>query len=262
VIVNRLIRNNTILQEHRAMPISEAQKLGAMALFGEKYGDKVRVIQYGESVEFCGGTHVPATGQIGSCVILSESAISAGVRRIEATTGVNAEKHYYIQEDLVHSIKGLYNNTPNVLSAVERTLLEVAELKKRLEKANMEKAQGIKEKLLANASLVDGVRLVKHTEKDSGATELMKQLAFMVKTEKGDVVFAGGAMEDGKPSLVLGLSDSMVAKGLDAGKIIREAAKLIQGGGGGQAGYATAGGKNESGMASAIEQMLDQIFKK
>lgn len=260
-IVNRLIRNNTPLQEYRALPIAEAQKLGAMALFGEKYGDKVRVIQYGKSVEFCGGTHVVATGQIGSCVILSESAISAGVRRIEATTGVNAEKHYYEQEDLVHALKALYNNTPNLLPAVEKTLAEVAELRKRLEKANLEKALSIKDKLMAESVVISGVRLVKHIQKEAGATELLKQLAFMVKSEKGDVVFVGGACEDGKPSLALGLSDSMVAKGLDAGKLIREAAKLILGGGGGQAGYATAGGKNESGIASAMDQMLGHIFQ-
>lgn len=260
--VNQLIRQNALLQEHRSMPIEQARQLGAMALFGEKYGDRVRVIQYGTSVELCGGTHVEATGQIGSCVILSESAISAGVRRIEATTGFSAEQHRTAQEDLLHAIKGLYNNTPNVLSAIEKTLQENAELKKRMDTLLLEKAQEIKTQWLSQATEREGVKLIIQQMQGEGTAELVKQVTFLMKAEKGEVVCVAGAREDGKPTLAIGLSELMVQRGLDAAKLIREAAKSIQGGGGGQASYATAGGKNESGIASAIEQVIERIFEK
>lgn len=257
-IANRKIRENYPLQERRDTPIAEAQAMGAMALFGEKYGETVRVIQFGSSVELCGGTHVNATGNIGLVRVVAESSIAAGIRRIEAITGKAVEELLDKQQETIGEAKELLNNAPDVLTAIRRLSEESADLKKQVEAFVHEKIMTLRDKLLAEATDVKGFKVVKY--EGSLTTDQAKTLAFQIRnvqTEK--LFFVAGCVADGKPSLTVLLSDDLVAGGLNAVSIAREAAKEIQGGGGGQPFFASAGGKNADGIQKAITKALEAL---
>ena len=250
-LVNALIRKDIKKEELRDTPIDKAREMGAIALFGEKYGDKVRVIKFGESIELCGGTHIPSTGMIGYFKILSESAIAAGVRRIEATTGENAENVIYAAEDLMQSIKELFKNSPNVLDSAKRLMTENDTFRKQAEEMMKEKAAMIKDKAKESAQKIGGVDFI--SLKGEFPMELLKTVAFMLRAECSSTVFAAGITDPAKPGLVLMYTDDLVAKGMNAGKDIRPAAKFINGGGGGQPFFASAGGKNADGIDAALD---------
>lgn len=255
-LVNERIREDLPLQEYRDTPLEEAKKLGAIALFGEKYGDKVRVVQFGSSVEFCGGCHAQSTGRIGMVRIVSESSVAAGVRRIEAITGRAVEEMMDKQQDLVADLRALFNNVPDLMGTIQRAINENADLRKQLDDFKAQKAQQYKQELIANAREVAGVKVI------SGVVNLDPQVAkdmvFQLRGQfaEGLIVVIGGLFE-GKPSLTVSFSDDLVASGLNAGKAVREAGRLIQGGGGGQAHFATAGGKNPDGLLSAVEKVIE-----
>ncbi|MDD4608869.1 MAG: alanine--tRNA ligase [Bacteroidaceae bacterium] len=257
-IVNARIRQNIPLTEHRNMPIAEARELGAIALFGEKYGDNVRVIQFGSSIEFCGGTHVKATGEIGMVKILSESSTAAGIRRIEAITGQGVEDTMYQLQDTISTLKELFNNTPNLTSTIQKFIDENTALKKQVESFQKERAIVLKNEALKNATQKGEIRII--TLHASIEPEMAKDIAFQLRGEVSEnAVFIAGTLSNEKPMLTLMISENLVKSGLNAGKIIREAAKLIQGGGGGQPHFATAGGKNAAGLAAAIEKVIELI---
>ena len=259
ILVGQKIRANYPLEEHRDMPIDEAKALGAMALFGEKYGDRVRVVKYGNSIELCGGTHIPATGMIGSLRVIGESSIAAGVRRIEAVTAEAAENYVFAQQDMIRDLRAMFNNLPNLAQAVKKSIDENAEMKKQLEAYVQEKAVRLKEEIVANAKEEKGVKLFQYIGK--GTTEILKNIAFQVKGEtEGTFAFVAGILEGEKCALMVMLSDDLVAGGLNAGKIVREAAKHIQGGGGGQPHFATAGGKNPEGLSIAVGAIKEAIL--
>ena len=259
ILVSQKIRANYPLEEHRDMPIDEAKALGAMALFGEKYGDRVRVVKYGNSIELCGGTHIPATGMIGSLRVIGESSIAAGVRRIEAVTAEAAENYVFAQQDMIRDLRAMFNNLPNLAQAVKKSIDENAEMKKQLEAYVQEKAVRLKEEIVANAKEEKGVKLFQYIGK--GTTEILKNIAFQVKGEtEGTFAFVAGILEGEKCALMIMLSDDLVAGGLNAGKIVREAAKHIQGGGGGQPHFATAGGKNPEGLSIAVGAIKEAIL--
>ena len=248
---NNKIRENYPLQERRDTPIAEAQKMGAMALFGEKYGETVRVIKFGNSVELCGGTHVSATGNIGMVRIISESSIAAGIRRIEAVTGRAVEKLMNIQQDTLNNAKELFNNTPDLTKAIQKSLEENSELKKLVENFMHERIMNLRDKLIAEAKNENGIHVIRF--KTNLSTDAIKTLAFQIRNVLGEKLFVAIAGEyEGKPSLTVLLSDDLVAQGYNAVNITREAAKLIQGGGGGQPFFATAGGKNLLGLDDAL----------
>ena len=251
---NAMIRRAIPLEEHRNMPIAEAKALGAMALFGEKYGDSVRVVKFGQSVELCGGTHVANTGNIGFVKIVSESSIAAGIRRIEAITGAAVEDFIYDAEDVLIKLRALFNNAPDVVSAVARSLNENTSLQKQVEGYMMEAAKNVKENVYKHATDIAGIR----TLKIYGVYDpnVVKAAVYMVKSDapENTVLLAATRMH-GKPTLTIFVSDDLVKKGMNAGKMIREAAKAIQGGGGGQPGFAQAGGRNEEGISLAMEKM-------
>jgi len=248
---NNKIRENYPLQERRDTPIGEAQKMGAMALFGEKYGETVRVIKFGNSIELCGGTHVSATGNIGMVRIISESSIAAGIRRIEAVTGSAVEKLMDIQQDTLNNAKELFNNTPDLTKAIQKSQEENYELKKQLESFMHERIMNLRDKLIAEAKNENGIHVIRF--KTNLSVDAIKTLAFQIRNVLGEKLFVAIAGEyEGKPSLTVLLSDDLVAQGYNAVNITREAAKLIQGGGGGQPFFATAGGKNPSGLDDAL----------
>ncbi|MBN1769050.1 MAG: alanine--tRNA ligase [Prolixibacteraceae bacterium] len=252
-IVNDLIRRNIQAQVYDQVPMNEAQEMGAIALFGEKYGDLVRVIKFGDSVELCGGTHVEATGQIGMFHITSESAISAGVRRIEAITADKVEEMMEENTSILKQVKQLLNNPKNLAGSVHDVLDNNRELQKQLESFAKKEAQGIKAQLKEKTEEINGINVLTAMVPLTDA-QLIKDLAFQLKGEIENLFLVLGAEVNGKANLSIMISDNLVAeKGLNAGKIIREAAKAIQGGGGGQAFYATAGGKNIDGMNEAFE---------
>ncbi|WP_297903338.1 alanine--tRNA ligase [uncultured Parabacteroides sp.] len=258
MLVGEKIRANFPLEEHRNMPIAEAKALGAMALFGEKYGDEVRVVKYGSSVELCGGTHVPATGVIGSLHVIGESSIAAGVRRIEAVTAEGAERFVYAQQDLIRELRSLMNNMPNLAQAMKKSIEENAEMKKQIEDYIREKSMRLKEEIVAKASESNGIKVMQFIGKANA--DAMKNVAFQVKAETTDsFVFVAGIIDDSKCTLMLMLSDDLVKEGLHAGKIVKEAAKHIQGGGGGQPHFATAGGKNLEGLSIAVGAVKEAV---
>ena len=255
-IVNAKIRANIPLKEYRNIPIEEAKELGAIALFGEKYGDHVRVIQFGSSVEFCGGTHVAATGNIGMVKIISESSVAAGVRRIEAYTGARVEELMNTIEDTLHDLKALFNNAPDLAGTIRKYIDENAGLKKQVEDFMKEKEAQLKERLLKNVQEVNGVKVIKFCAPLSAET--VKNIAFQLRGQiTENLFFVAGTEAEGKPMLTVMLSDNLVAGGLKAGNLVKEAAKLIQGGGGGQPHFATAGGKNADGLNAAIDKVLE-----
>ena len=252
-MVNDLVRKNLPLNERRAMPIEEARKLGAMALFGEKYGDKVRVIQFGDSIEFCGGTHTSATGNIGLVKIISESAIAAGVRRIEAITGKYAEE--YVNGFItIHNNLKAQLNTDNLEQSVSRLAAENAAMKKTLEAFKQEKIAATAAAMKDKAVEINGFKVI------SGVLEMdadsLKQIAYQLRTAAEKLLVVFGTVEGGKPNLTVALSDDLVASGLQAGKLVREAAALIQGGGGGQPSLAQAGGRNCDGIQAAVDKVV------
>ena len=258
ILVGQKIRANFPLEEHRNMPIAEAKALGAMALFGEKYGDEVRVVKYGSSVELCGGTHIPATGMIGSLHIVGESSIAAGVRRIEAVTAEGAEDFVYAQQDLIRELRSLMNNMPNLAQAMKKSIEENAEMKKQIEDYIREKSMRLKEEIVAKASESNGIKVMQFVGKANA--DAMKNVAFQIKAETTDsFVFVAGIIDDNKCTLMLMLSDDLVKEGLHAGKIVKEAAKHIQGGGGGQPHFATAGGKNMEGLSIAVGAVKEAV---
>ena len=257
-LVNERIRENFPREEFRNVPIAEAQAMGAMALFGEKYGEEVRVLKYGTSVELCGGTHVSATGRIGFFRIISESSVAAGVRRIEAVTGAGAEKMLYQVEDLLKEVKELFNNNPQIITAIKKTIEENAELAQQVQAALKEKVASFKQHLLNHREELGGVRIFKVQQNVSA--ELIKDLAFQIAGELTEsFIFIGATDEGGKPNLTLMLSRDLVeSKGWNASNILRSAAKHIQGGGGGQPHFATAGGKRVEGLDEAVQQILSE----
>ena len=260
-IVAARIRACIPLQEYREVPIDEAREMGAMALFGEKYGDHVRVIRFGSSTEFCGGTHVASTGVIGTLRITSESSVAAGVRRIEAVTGAVAENYLYEQADMIDAIRQLFNNSPQLMTAIRKTLEENAELGKQVGEYIREQIAEKKRQLLEKRVEVGGVRLFL-IEKDVPA-EVVKDIAFQIAGELHEpFVFIAACVEpsSSKPSLTLMISKDLVeSRGWNASQLLRAAAKHIQGGGGGQPHFATAGGKNVDGLNAAVEELLSAM---
>ncbi len=252
--VNQLIRSDFPLIEKRDATMEEARKMGAMALFGEKYGDVVRVVRFGDSVELCGGTHTSSTGTIGLFKIVSESAVAAGVRRIEAITGGVAVESIHQMEGLLKNLKGLMNNAPDLQGAIEKLVQENADARKQLEAVAAEKAAALADRLLAEAEDLNGIRMARF--ESSLDPQQVRNVALLLQKKAQNLVLAGAYAFDGKPNLVLMYSNDLVAKGKNAGKDIREAAKFIQGGGGGQPGLATAGGKNPDGLKQALDTLV------
>ena len=255
-IVNARIRENLPLEEFRDTPIEEAKQLGAIALFGEKYGDKVRVVKFGSSVEFCGGCHAKATGQIGMVRITSESSVAAGVRRIEAVTGAAVEKLMDMAQDLQTDLRALFNNAPNLVETITRAISENKELQAQLDEFKAQKAAQFKEELVKNAREVNGVKVVADVLPIE--PQNAKDMAFQLRTQfPENLLVAIGCAVGGKPTLTVALSDDLVKDGKNAGQIVREAGKLIQGGGGGQPHFATAGGKNADGLKAAVDKVIE-----
>ncbi|MEA5258940.1 alanine--tRNA ligase [Arcicella aquatica] len=255
-IVNAKIRANIALDEKRNVPIKEAVAAGATATFGEKYGDFVRVITFDPnfSVELCGGTHVPATGQIGLFKFVAESSVSAGVRRVEAYTGQNALAMFEEQLTIVNELKGLFKGQSDVVKAVKALLEEKAILSKKIEAFEGEKLQAIKENLLTKVQVVGDVNVIAEVISVPSA-DALKQLAYELKAKVDNLYCVLGSEVAGKPQLAVMIADNLVAeKGLNAGQIIRDMAKEVKGGGGGQPFFATAGGSDVSGLAKAIEK--------
>ena len=258
-LVNKAVRKNDPLQENREATQEEAKAAGAMMLFGEKYGDKVRMVRFGESVELCGGTHTSATGNIGLFKIVSESAISAGVRRIEAVTGEGAEKLLYAAEDTIQSVMEIVGN-PKLVDAVRRLVENNDTLAKELEAVHKEQVAALAEKLLKDIPATDEAIIV--ARQMSRPSDFLKDLAYNLRAQRENLALVLGSECDGKVTLMIMLRDAIVAKGVDAGAVVREAAKLINGGGGGQKFFATAGGKNPAGLQAAIEKAKELIEEK
>ncbi len=258
-IVNKMIREDLPLDEHRDTPIEEAKNLGAVALFGEKYGDKVRVVRFGPSAEFCGGIHVKSTGHIGFFKIISESSVAAGIRRVEALTGRTAEKAIYDIEDTLETIKSMFNNAKDLQKAIQKSIDENAGLKKQVEQFNAQLVQQMCDRLVANVQEVNGVKIVKAIVPFDGANA--KDLVFKIREcIPGHLACVIGSNANGKPMLSVMFSDDMVkGHSLNAGQIVREAAKLIKGGGGGQSYFAQAGGKDLDGLNAAVEKAVSML---
>ena len=256
-LVNEMIRADYPLDEHRDTPIEEAKQLGAIALFGEKYGDKVRVVRFGPSAEFCGGIHAKSTGKIGFFKIISESSVAAGIRRIEALTGKACEEAIYNLQDAIVAIKGLFNNAKDLEGAIKKYIDEHDSLKKDVEKFQAQAVERAKEKLVANAKDINGTKVVTAIMPMNPAAA--KDLVFKVREALPEnMICVLGTVHNDKPMLSVMFSDDMVKDhGLNAGKMIREAAKLIQGGGGGQPHYAQAGGKNKDGLSAAVDKVVE-----
>ena len=259
-LVNRQIRNNIALTEYRDIAIDEAKAMGAMALFGEKYGECVRMIVFDKdfSVELCGGTHVPATGQIGLFKIVSESAIAAGIRRIEAITADKAEEYFFKQVDTIQEIKDAFKNTPDVVKSVKDLQEQLIGFEKKFNEMNREKALGLKASLYEKRELINGISFI--TEIIEGDAAFIKDIAFALRSSYDDVFAVIGSEANGKAGLTIAIAEKLQQeKNLDASKIIREVAREINGGGGGQAFYATAGGTNISGLNNAFAKAKEII---
>lgn len=255
-IVNDMIRQDLPLDEHRDTPIEQAKELGAIALFGEKYGDKVRVVRFGPSCEFCGGIHAHSTGKVGFFKITSESSVAAGIRRVEALTGKACEESLYMLEDTLGAVKALFNNAKDLEGVVRKYIEEHDSMKKEIESFHAQAVERMKEKLLKEVRTVNGVSLVRAVLPLEPASA--KDLAFKLREAIPDNLLAViGSVAHEKPSLTLMISDNLVKEhGLNAGQIVREAAKLMQGGGGGQPHYAQAGGKNPDGLNAAVDKVI------
>lgn len=257
-LANAMVRQNIALEEHREMPIEDARNMGAIALFGEKYGDAVRVIKYGPSIELCGGTHVKSTGEIGFIRILSESSVSAGVRRIEAVSGVKAEEYLDSLQDTLRDVKVLFNNAPNLVQSIKKSLDENAAMKKQVEQFIQEKVIILRDKLIGEAQTKNGNKLI--VLKGEFEADLVKSVAFQIRNVVSEkLIFIGATANQGKPAITLALSDDLVAGGLNATQLVRDAAKEIKGGGGGQPFFAQAGGKDADGLNRALDCLLNKF---
>ena len=259
VLANKIIRQDLALEESRHTPIEEAKAMGAMALFGEKYGDDVRVIKFGPSVELCGGCHVASTGKIGALRIVMETSVAAGIRRIEAVTAEKADELYYKQVDMVNGLRGMFNNAPDLAGAIRKAIDENTDLKKQIEGFMAEKIARYCDELLSKAVEYNGIQLIRlEGEADHN---VLRQVPAILKTKfpEGKYALVGATQQEGKPMISVVLSQALVDAGKNAGQIIKSAAKHIQGGGGGQAWMATAGGRNVEGLAAAMEEMLGAI---
>ena len=258
-MVNSMIREDIPLDEHRDTPLEEAKKLGAIALFGEKYGDKVRVVRFGPSCEFCGGIHAASTGRIGMFKIISESSVAAGIRRIEAKTGVECEEMMYALEDSIKAIRSLFNNAKDLRGVIEKYIEEHDSMKKSIESFQAQAVERAKDALVEKARLVNGVTVASAVLPMSAQSA--KDLAFKVREAIGEnLLCVIGSVDQGKPMLTVMMSEDVVKDhNLNAGQLVREAAKLIQGGGGGQPHFATAGGKNPDGLSAAVDAIIAKL---
>ena len=258
-IVNERIRQDIPLQEYRDLPIEEAKNLGAIALFGEKYGDRVRVVQFGSSVEFCGGCHARSTGRLGMVRIISESSVAAGVRRIEAVTGRAAEEMIYAQDDLLASLRALFTGAKDLMVAIKKTIDDNSELKHQVEAFVHEQIQAQRDRLVAAAKTVSGVKLVSCVLPSPIAPDAVKDLAFQISGQLPEnMLCVLGSIHAEKPLLTVMISKNLVeSRGLNAGRLVREAAVLIGGGGGGAAHFATAGGRNADGLQQAVDRVVE-----
>jgi len=256
-LVNEMIREDIPLDEHRDVPFDEAKKLGAIALFGEKYGDKVRVVRFGPSCEFCGGIHAKATGKIGFFKIVSESSVAAGIRRIEAKTGKECEELIYNTEDSLRAVRAFFNNAKDLQGVIAKYIEEHDAMKKDIEQFQAQRVQALAQELVGKARLVNGVKLI--ADQRAMMPNAAKDLVFKIREMMTEsFVCVVGSVFDGKPMLNVMLSDDMVKDhDLNAGQLVREAAKLMQGGGGGQPHYASAGGKNPDGLSAAIDKVVE-----
>ena len=258
-LANKLIREDMHLEESRHTPIAEAKAMGAMALFGEKYGDDVRVIKYGPSVELCGGCHVASTGKIGSVRIVMETSVAAGVRRIEAVTAAKADELYYMAQDTLNGLRALYNNAPDLAGAIHKSIEENAGLKKQIEQYMAEKVEQFRDKIIEKAEDYGEIKLVRL--QDEVNPDLIRGVMPLLRGKFTDVKFAvvAATQYDGKPTIAVFLSQPLVEAGKNAGAMIKSAAKLIQGGGGGQPWFATAGGRDVNGLHAAMEELLNNL---
>ena len=255
-IVNAKIRQDIPLKEYRDYPIEEAKKLGAIALFGEKYGDRVRVVQFGTSVEFCGGCHASSTGCLGMVKIISESSIAAGVRRIEAITGKGVEDMLDSMQDFVADLKSLFNNAPDLMATIQKAISENKELQAQVDSFKAQKAQEYKKALIEKARDINGVKVMSSVFPLDAQNA--KDIAFQLRGQFADhLLVVIGSVDNGKPTLTVSLSDDLVKEGKNAGALVREAGKLIKGGGGGQPHFATAGGKDPDGLQAAVTKIIE-----
>ena len=256
--VTARIRNDLKLDENRNVPISEAKAMGAMALFGEKYGEEVRVVRFGDSVELCGGTHISSTGRIGTFRIINESSIAAGIRRIEAITAQTAEDFLYAQQDVLNEIRELMHNTPNLVQSLRKFFEENAEMKKQADEYLKEKTAQLKDVVIKSKQVIHGIDVF--MVKGPFPADVVKDIAFQIHGQFTEhSVFVGITDNENKPMLTLMISKDLVEKGMNASQIVRDAAKHIQGGGGGQPHFATAGGKNINGLDKALDEILSKI---
>ena len=247
------------LEESRHTPIEQAKSMGAVALFGEKYGDDVRVIKYGPSIELCGGCHVSSTGRIGSVRIIMETSVAAGVRRIEAVTAAKADELYYLAQDTLNNLKLLFNNAPDVVNAIHKFIDENAALKKQIEQFTAEKIEQYRDHIIGRAESFGDIKLVRiEGEEDP---DMIRGVMPLLRGKFTDMKFAvvAATQWEGKPTIAVFLSQPLVDEGKNAGQMIKSAAKNIQGGGGGQAWFATAGGRDVNGLSAAINELLDAL---
>ncbi len=260
-IVNDMIRQDIPLDEHRNMPLEEAKQMGAIALFGEKYGDKVRVVRFGPSCEFCGGIHAQSTGRIGFFKIIAESSVAAGIRRVEAKTGKEFENLFYGMEDMLSAIREMFNNAKDLRGVLEKYVMEHDSMKKQIEGFRVQAAERLKGQLIDKQEERNGVHIVRAVLPIDPASA--KDLVFKIRQEIPEsLVCVLGTVQDGKPMLHVMLSDDMVKDyGLNAGQLVREAAKLIKGGGGGQPHFASAGGKDPDGLSAAVDKVVALAVK-
>ena len=258
-IVNRRIREDIPMQDHRDVPIEEAKQLGAIALFGEKYGDRVRVVQFGKSVEFCGGCHAKSTGRIGLVRILSESSVAAGVRRIEAITGKAAEESIYAQEDILRGLQNFFAGAKDLTAAIKKTIEENDGLKRQVDDFVKERITALRDRLVGNATERGGVKVLSSVLPSGVAPDAVKDLAFQISGMLPEnMICVLGSTFEGKPLLTVMISKNLVeGRGWHAGNMVREAAKLIKGGGGGAPHFATAGGKDASGLEQGVRHVLE-----
>ena len=252
-----MIRQDIPLDEHRDTPMEEAKGLGAIALFGEKYGDRVRVVRFGPSCEFCGGIHAQSTGRIGMFKIVSESSVAAGIRRIEALTGKTCEEAYYALEDSMRQIKALFNNAKDLQGVIAKYIEEHDAMKKDIEAFRAQAVERMAKTLVEKAEVVNGVNVIKAVIPFEPSAA--KDLVFKIREALPEnLLCVIGSTANEKPMLSVMLSDDMVSShDLNAGKMVREAARLIQGGGGGQPHYAQAGGKNLDGISAAVDKVIE-----
>ncbi len=258
-VANALIRQDLHLEESRHTPIAEAKAMGAMALFGEKYGDDVRVIKYGPSVELCGGCHVQSTGRIGSVRIIMETSVAAGVRRIEAVTAAKSDELYYMAQDTLNDLKALFNNAPDLMNTVHKFLEENASLKKQIEKHMEQQIAQFRDHIIGRAESFGDIKLVRiEGEEDP---EMIRGVMPLLRGKFTDVKFAVVAAThwNDKPTIAVFLSQPLVDEGKNAGAMIKAAAKNIQGGGGGQPWFATAGGRDVNGLNAAMKELLNGL---